>query len=133
MIAGTIAAASAGDGISIGGAVLTGIAAALVFAVTPRLIPRRFAWQDRNATVARLTGAAKTGAILFAIFLAFAPFGGSGYPDGMTMAGQLLAQVIAILAIAGWAVIGTVIAALMVGLVLPMRAQDQPSGLDQPQ
>ncbi len=124
MIAGTIAAATAGDGISVGGAMLTGALAALAFALTPRLMPRRIALADPGSTIAGLTGAAKTGAILFAVFLAFSPFGGSGYPDGMTMTGQLLAQLVAILAIAGWSIIGTAIAALMAGLVLPMRAKD---------
>lgn len=126
LIAGAVAAASAGDGISIGGAVLTGAIAAAAFHITP-LVTRRI-WHDRGATVAGIAGAAKTGAFLFAIFLAFAPFGGSGYADGMTMGSQLVAQLIAILAIAGWSVAGTVIAALMTGLVLPMRPDAEKAG-----
>lgn len=124
MIAGTIAAATAGDGISIGGAMLTGGLAALAFALTPRLMPRRISKSDAGSTIAGLTVAAMAGALLFGVFLAFSPFGGSGYPDGMTMTGQLLAQLVAVLAIAGWSIIGTVIAALMAGFVLPMRAKD---------
>ncbi len=123
MVAGTIAASTAGDGISVGGAMLTGLLAAIAFAVAPRLIPARFACQDRGGTIASLTASAIVGALSFALLLAFSPFGGSGYPDGMTMTSQLLAQAVAILAIAGWAIIGTVIAALMIGLVLPMRAK----------
>ena len=40
----------------------------------------------------------------------------------MTMTDQLIAQLIAILAVAGWSVFGTLVAALSVSLVLPMRA-----------
>ena len=74
-----------------------------------------------------LAGAAKTGAFLFAFFLAFMPFGGSGYPDGMTMSGQVIAQLIAIFAIAGWSIFGTLIAALSVSLLLPMRDMTDPA------
>ena len=56
----------------------------------------------------------------------FAPFGGSGYPEGMTMSGQVIAQLIAILAIAGWSVFGTLVAALSVSLLLPMRDTTDP-------
>jgi Amt family ammonium transporter len=119
LVAGTLAAASAGDGISIGGAVLTGALAAAAWHITP-FVARRI-WHDRGATIASMAGAAKTGAFVFAIFLAFTPFGGSGYAEGMGMGRQLLAQTVAICAIAGWSVIGTAIAALMTGLVLPMR------------
>ena len=68
--------------------------------------------------------ASLTGALLTAVFLAFVPFGGSGYPDGMGMVDQLMAQVVAIVAITLWSAIGTVIAALMMGMIVPMRAKD---------
>lgn len=126
LAAGTIAISAAGDGVSIGGAMLIGAIAALAVAVTPafvrRLIPSRLTRHDPQSDGFALTGAAKTGVMLAAIFTAFVPFGGSGYADGMTMSGQIIAQIVAILAVALWATVGTAIAALMAGLVLPMRA-----------
>lgn len=125
LVAGTVGMATGGDGVSVGGAWLIGIAAALAAHFGPRLMPKRFTWQPGSQTVISITGAAKIGAFLFAIFLAFQPFGGSGYPDGMSMSGQIIAQLIAILAIAGWSVLGTLVAALSVGMLMPMRDTSQ--------
>lgn len=122
LIAGTVSAATAGDGLSPGGAIVTGALAALVVAIIPRLLPKRIGWHDKSALVASIAGAAKTGALLTAIFLSFEIFGGSGYPEGMDMIDQLVAQLIAIVAIATWSAVGTAIAALMVGMIVPMRA-----------
>lgn len=122
LVAGIAGMAAGGDGVSVGGAWLIGLASALVMRFGAVLMPKRFTWQAGSSTVIGITGAAKTGAFLFAIFLAFSPFGGSGYPDGVTMTDQLIAQLIAILAVAGWSVFGTLVAALSVSLVLPMRA-----------
>lgn len=127
LIAGIVAMAAGGDGVSVGGAWLIGVAAALAAQFGPRFVPQRFRWQDGSAVAIRLAGAAKTGAFLFAFFLAFMPFGGSGYPEGMTMSGQVIAQLIAILAVAGWSVFGTLIAALSVSLLLPMRDTADPA------
>ncbi|MEQ1724543.1 MAG: hypothetical protein ABL882_01285 [Sphingopyxis sp.] len=124
LMVGVVASAAAGDTISIGSAWLIGVVAAIAVHVTPYLMPKRFAWQDTAGGAMSIAAAAKTGGFLFAIFLAFEPFGGSGYGEGMTMSGQVIAQFVAILAIALWAVFGTLVAALMVGLVLPMRAED---------
>jgi len=121
IVAGVAAMAAGGDGVSVGGAWLIGVAAALAAHFGPSFMPKRFTWQDGSKTVIAITGAAKTGGFLFAIFLAFVPFGGSGYPEGMTMSSQLISQLIAILAVAGWSVFGTLVAALSVSLLLPMR------------
>lgn len=122
LIAGTVGAASAGDGLSPGGAIVTGAAVALAVAITPRFLPKRIGWHDKSALLASIAGAAKTGVLLAAIFLSFDMFGGSGYPEGMDMIDQLVAQLVAILAIAAWSAVGTAIAALMMGMVVPMRA-----------
>ena len=124
LIAGTVAMTTAGDGFSIGGSILTGAIAASAAALAPRLMPKRLGWHDRGGLVATILGASLTGALLTAVFLAFVPFGGSGYPDGMGMVDQLMAQVVAIVAITLWSAIGTVIAALMMGMIVPMRAKD---------
>ncbi len=122
LIAGTVGAAAAGDGLSMGGAVLMGLFCAFAASIGPRLMPKIFARHAGDGTLIALTGAAKTGAFLFAFLLAFYPFGGSGYADGMTMTGQVVEQLIAIIAVAGWSIVGTLIAALTIGMVMPMRA-----------
>ena len=124
MISGTVAAAAAGDSVSIGGALLIGVAAGMVPALAARLLPRRLAALDHSGGAFTIAAAATTGALLTAVFVAFSPFGGSGYADGMTMGRQIGAQFAAIVAVALWSVIGTAIAALMAGLVLPMRDAD---------
>lgn len=121
LMAGTIAALTAGDGLSIGGAFITGLLGALAAAIAPRLMPKRVGWHDKGDVVTVIAAAAKSGGFFAAIFLAFMPFGGSGYPDGMGMIDQIIAQTIAIAAIAGWSVLGTAIAALMMSMVVPMR------------
>ena len=78
-------------------------------------------WQDAGGLALPIASAAKTGAFLFAVFLSFEWFGGSGYPEGSGMTDQLVAQFLLILATAAWAAVGTAIVALSVGLVLPMR------------
>ena len=123
LIAGTVGAASAGDSPSPGGAIWIGFLVALAVAITPRLLPKRIGWHDKGALVTSIAAAAKTGALLTAIFLSFDIFGGSGYPEGMDMIDQLVAQMVAIVAIAAWSAFGTAIAALMVGMIVPMRAE----------
>lgn len=122
LIAGTVGAAAAGDGLSMGGAVLMGLLCAFAALIGPRLMPKILSRHAGDGTLIALTGAAKTGAFLFAFLLAFYPFGGSGYADGMTMTGQVVEQLIAIIAVAGWSIVGTLIAALTIGMVMPMRA-----------
>ncbi len=128
LLAGSIGIATAGDGVSVGAAWLMGIAAAAALKWGPALIPGGARQQRTGAGIGGIIAAATTGALLFGIFLSFDTFGGSGYAEGMTMGGQIVAQLIAILAVAGWSVFGTLIAALMAGLVLPMTGADAESG-----
>lgn len=127
VIAGSVGAAVAGDALSTGGAVLMGVFCALAAALSPRLMPGIIGRHAGDGTLVALTGAAKTGAVMFAVLAATSPFGGSGYADGMTMTSQVVEQLIAIIAVAGWSVIGTLIAALTIGMVMPMHA-DQTDG-----
>lgn len=127
LLAGSIGIATAGDGVSVGAAWLMGIAAAAALKWGPALVPgARLA--RTGGGIGGIIAAATTGALLFGIFLSFETFGGSGYAEGMTMGGQIIAQLIAILAVAGWSVFGTLIAALMAGLVLPMTGADADGG-----
>ena len=71
------------------------------------------------------------GALATGIF-ASSSLGGIGYAEGMSMGGQLLAQVTGIGGVALWSVIGSAIVALMVSMVFPMRVDEQTErdGLD---
>lgn len=122
IVTGIVTVAVAGDGISVGSAWLMAATAVVIVHFAPRLLPRALSPQDDSSSVIQIAAAAKVGALLFAVFLAFEPFQGSGYADGMTMTSQLIAQFTALLTIAGWSIFGTLVAALMVGLVTPMRA-----------
>lgn len=124
MVAGTVAIAVAGDGVSFGSAWITGALAAIFAHIGPRVMPRLLRWPDQGGIATAIAGAAKAGVLLVAIFLSFDAFTGSGYAEGMTMQSQLVVQIIALAAIALWAMIATAIAALMVSLVLPMRRSD---------
>ena len=72
-----------------------------------------------------------TGTLLLGLFLS-PLLGGTGYAEGMTMLGQLAGQVVGILAVAIWSVIGTVVIALMVSVMIPMRVSEdeEREGLD---
>lgn len=128
LVGGAVAASVVADGVSFGGAVLTGVLGALAARYAPRLVPRRFRWHDADHRLTPLIASAAMGTLLLAPLLSSEWFGGSGYADGFAMGSQLIAQVVAIIATAAWATIGTVIAALTVGLVTRMRAEpSQPS------
>lgn len=121
MVAGIVGIAAAGDGVSVGGAVLTGFLSALAMLAAWSLAPKALRRFDRDAHLIGMAGAAKIGALVFAIFLAFSPFGGSGYPEGTTMVDQIIAQLIGIVVVAVWSLVGSIIAGLMASLLLPMR------------
>ncbi len=119
---GIAAIAVAGDGVALGSAWIIAAAAVLVGALARMLTPERIGWQDASGSIIPTIAACLVGTILFAVFLGFAPFGGSGYPEGMGMGDQLRAQLIAFVAITAWSAVGSIIVALGIALVLPMRA-----------
>ena len=124
MLGGAVAASVVADGASFGGAVLTGVVGALAAWFAPRIMPRRLGWHDGDNRVLPLIAAAIAGALLVGPLLSSEWFGGSGYPEGFNMGRQLVAQLVAIVAVAAWSAIGTVIAGLTIGLVTRMRADD---------
>lgn len=124
MVCGIVGIAAAADTVSMGSAWIIGVLVTLAAHFGPRLMPQKLRLIDVSGTALPIAAAAKTGALLLGIFLAFYPFGGAGYLEGMSMGGQLFAQLVTIIVTALWAVIGTTIVALSVGLVLPMKAQD---------
>ncbi len=119
---GIAAIAVAGDGVALGSAWIIAAAAVLLGALGRILTPENIGWQDASGSVIPTIAACLIGTILFAVFLGFTPFGGSGYPEGMGMGDQLGAQIIAFGAITAWSAVGSAIVALSMAMILPMRA-----------
>ena len=69
---------------------------------------------------------------LLVAFLMSEGFGGVGYGERMSFAGQLGVQALAVGAVAAYSLIATVLIALAVSLVLPMRVSEdeERQGLD---
>jgi Amt family ammonium transporter len=72
-----------------------------------------------------------TGSLLLAIFLSPA-LGGTGYAEGMTMLSQFGGQLVGVGVVAIWSVIASVVLALAVSVVVPMRVSEdaEREGLD---
>jgi ammonium transporter, Amt family len=71
------------------------------------------------------------GTILTGVFVS-ASFGGMGYPENVTMADQLMTQVIGVLVIGAWSAVGTWILLKIADLAAGMRvtAEEEAEGLD---
>ena len=72
------------------------------------------------------------GTILAGVFVA-SQFGGAGLAEGMTIAGQVGVQIIAVVAVIVWTVIATFIALKLAGLItsgLRVTDEDERNGLD---
>lgn len=115
-----LAAVTAGAGfVGAGGAMALGIVGALASVLAGLLVRR--ARLGSAAGAFTLHGApAMAGAVLFPLFVLPA-FGGPGFDEGSGIVSQIAAQAIAVLAITLWATVATVITALAVSVVVPMR------------
>ncbi len=71
------------------------------------------------------------GALLMPIFFTES-MGGPGLAEGVTVSTQMVAQLVAVAAVAGWTAVATAIAALGVSVVMPMRVNEEAEhdGLD---
>jgi len=71
------------------------------------------------------------GTILLAVFIGTS-WGGVGYPEGMGLGSQLVAQLTGIGVVALWSIIATLVLGYGLAMVLPLRAseQDEIDGLD---
>ena len=118
-MAGLSGASAAAGAMSAGGAILAALIAVVVCRAATGLL-RRAAIDDAVDVVAVHGIGGLIGAMLAAGVIA-ARLGGTGYPAGSDLSHQVIAQVIAIIAVVAWSAIGTAIAALMVAMIVPMR------------
>ncbi len=122
-VAGLVIVSPAAGYIAPGTAILMGLIAAAA-AYTVILIVRQRLEIDDSLDVFAVHGACgMLGALMVGVFLEPA-LGGAGYAEGMGLARQLFAQGVGIAAVTAWSAIGTVIAALAVSMVIPMRVTE---------
>ncbi|HMP55161.1 MAG TPA: ammonium transporter, partial [Novosphingobium sp.] len=130
-IAGLATVTPAAGYISPGAAILFGALASLACYPMIQAVKHRLKIDDSLDVFAVHGVGGMTGALLLAVFISPA-LGGVGYNEGYGMITQLAAQVVGIGAVALWSAFATVILALGVNLVFPMRVGEEAEheGLD---
>ena len=130
-IAGLATVTPAAGYISPGAAVILGIVAACLCYPMIQLIKHKLVIDDSLDVFAVHGVGGIAGSILLAVFIS-PSLGGVGYAEGMSMGSQFFAQLAGVGAVALWSAVGSVILALMVSLVLPMRVSEdaEREGLD---
>ena len=130
-IAGLATVTPAAGFIAPGAAMLFGAIAALVCYPMIQLVKRRLEIDDSLDVFAVHGVGGMIGAILLAVFIS-PQLGGTGYAEGMGLARQLVAQVAGVGIVALWSAFATVVCALMVSMIIPMRVSEdeEREGLD---
>lgn len=130
-IAGLATVTPAAGFIAPGAAMLFGVAAAVVCYPMIQLVKQRLQIDDSLDVFAVHGVGGMIGSILLAVFISES-FGGTGYAQGMDLARQLVAQIAGVGIVALWSAFATVVCALMVSMVIPMRVteDEEREGLD---
>jgi Amt family ammonium transporter len=130
-IAGLATVTPAAGFISPGAALLFGAIAASACFPAIQFIKQKLEIDDSLDVFAVHGIGGISGSLLLAIFLSPA-FGGTGYAEGMTMLSQFGGQIVGVGVVAIWSVIASVVIALAVSLIVPMRVSEdeEREGLD---
>ena len=130
-IAGLATVTPAAGFISPAAAMVFGVVAAGVCYAAIQLVKQRLKIDDSLDVFAVHGVGGITGSILLAFFLHPA-LGGTGYAEGMGIASQLGAQAAGVGVVALWSAVATVIVALAVSMLIPMRVSEdeERDGLD---
>ena len=130
-VAGLATVTPAAGFIAPGSAMLFGALAAGVCYPMIQLVKQRLEIDDSLDVFAVHGVGGMLGSILLAVFIA-PSFGGTGYAEGMDLARQLIAQVAGVGIVGLWSAFATVVCALMVSMVIPMRVteDEEREGLD---
>ena len=130
-VAGLATVTPAAGLIAPGAAALFGLAAALVCFPMIQVVKQRLKIDDSLDVFAVHGLGGITGSLLAGLFMAPA-LGGTGYPAGQTMGGQLLAQAVGVGAVALWSALASLVLAKVVAMVIPMRVSvdEEREGLD---
>lgn len=131
-IAGLATVTPAAGFISPGAAMLFGILAAVICYYAIRLVKNKLAIDDSLDVFAVHGVGGMLGTLLLGVFLS-ADLGGTGYDEGVTMAGMVGVQALAIAVVAVFSAIVTALIAIGVSLFIPMRVteDEEVEGLDQ--
>lgn len=113
------------------GALIIGVVAAIICYLMVHLIKQRFKIDDSLDVFAVHGVGGLTGTLLVSV-LALPSFGGLGLANGMTAGSQLGVQALGSVAVAAWAIIGSVIIIWIVRAITPLRVSDddETEGLD---
>ncbi|MBB4612569.1 ammonium transporter [Novosphingobium taihuense] len=130
-VAGLATVTPAAGFIAPGSAMLFGALAAGVCYPMIQLVKQRLEIDDSLDVFAVHGVGGMLGSVLLAVFIAPA-FGGTGFAEGMDLTRQLVAQVAGVGIVALWSAFATVVCALMVSMVIPMRVSEdeEREGLD---
>ena len=130
-IAGLATVTPAAGFISPAAAMVFGVVAAAICYAAIQLVKQRLKIDDSLDVFAVHGVGGMIGSILVALFLHPA-LGGTGYAAGMGMASQLIAQAAGVGVVALWSAVATVIVALAVSMLIPMRVSEdeERDGLD---
>lgn len=130
-IAGLATVTPAAGYIAPGAAMIFGALAAAVCYPMIHLIKHRLEIDDSLDVFAVHGVGGMLGSLLLAVFIS-PMLGGTGYAEGMGLGSQLVAQLAGVGIVALWSAFGTVICALMVSMVIPMRVteDEERDGLD---
>ncbi len=130
VIAASAALSAPAGYVSPGGAIAIGVIATVLARFADRALARS-PIDDRLGVFAGNAVAGAAGALLLAPFLN-PTLGGTGYRAGMSLVAQLAAQGIGILVITVWSLVMSVILAVMISVIFPMRVSEDAElqGLD---
>lgn len=130
-IAGLATVTPAAGYIAPGAAMIFGALAAAVCYPMIHLIKHRLEIDDSLDVFAVHGVGGMLGSLLLAVFIS-PMLGGTSYAEGMGLGSQLVAQLAGVGIVALWSAFGTVICALMVSMVIPMRVteDEERDGLD---
>ena len=130
-IAGLATVTPAAGMISPGAALLFGVIAAAACFPMIQLVKQKLEIDDSLDVFAVHGVGGMTGSLLLAVFLS-PDLGGTGYAEGMTMLSQLGGQIVGVGIVAVWSVIASVVLALAVSVLVPMRVSEdeEREGLD---
>jgi Amt family ammonium transporter len=102
------------------GAVIIGVVASIICYLMVHLIKQRFKIDD-SLDVFAVHGVGGLTGILLVPFLALPFFGGLGLADGMSAGSQFGVQVLGSVAVAAWAIVGSVVILWIVRAITPLR------------
>lgn len=130
-VAGLATVTPAAGFIAPGAAMLFGALAAVVCYPMIQLVKQRLEIDDSLDVFAVHGVGGMVGSLLLAVFIS-PSFGGTGYAEGMDLTRQVVAQVAGVGIVALWSAFATVVCALMVSMVIPMRVSEdeEREGLD---